>query len=59
LAYLQSCLNPTTMSRNIREGTELTVGDRIITLSTCTSYYTYTNRRYLVQGVLVADVETE
>ncbi|MBR6513989.1 MAG: class B sortase [Clostridia bacterium] len=59
LEYLNSCLNPSTMVRNIREGTELTVDDRIITLSTCTSYYTYTNRRYLVQGVLVADVETK
>ncbi len=58
LAYLQSCLNPSTMVRTIREGTELTVDDKIITLSTCTSYYTYSNRRYLVQGVLVADVET-
>ncbi len=59
LEYLNTCLNPPTMSRNIREGVELTADDRIITLSTCTSYYTYTNRRYLVQGVLVADVETK
>ncbi len=59
LAYLQTCLNPPTMSRTIREGVELTADDKIITLSTCTSYYTYTNRRYLVQGVLVADVETK
>lgn len=57
--YLQSCLNPSTMVRTIKEGVELTSDDRIITLSTCTSYYTYTNRRYLVQGVLVADVETD
>lgn len=59
LAYLQSCLDPPTMVRTVREGTELTADDKIITLSTCTSYYTYTNRRYLVQGVLVADVETK
>ncbi len=57
-AYLESCLNPSTMVRNIRQGTELGLDDKIITLSTCTSYYTYTDRRYLVQGVLVADVET-
>ena len=56
--YLESCLNPSTMIRNVREGVELTVDDRLITLSTCTSY-TDTSRRYLVQGVLVADVETE
>lgn len=54
--YLNSCLNPSTMVRNVREGVELTIDDRIITLSTCTSY-TDTSRRYLVQGVLIADVE--
>ena len=59
LEYLGTCLNPSTMVRNIREGVELTADDKIITMSTCTSYYTYTNRRYLVQGVLVADVETK
>ncbi len=58
LSYLGSCLDPPTMVRTIREGVELSAEDKIITLSTCTSYYTYTNRRYLVQGVLVADVET-
>lgn len=55
--YLESCLNPVSMSRNVREGVELDIDDRIITLSTCTSY-TDTSRRYLVQGVLVADVKT-
>ena len=54
--YLETCLNPLTMVRNVREGTELTTDDRIITLSTCTSY-TDTSKRYLVQGVLIADVE--
>lgn len=53
--YLQSCLNPSSMQRNVRQGVELSTEDRIITLSTCTSY-TNTSRRYLVQGVLVADV---
>lgn len=55
--YLESCLNPSTMVRNVRPGTELTTEDKIITLSTCTSY-TDTSKRYLVQGVLIADVET-
>lgn len=55
--YLESCLNPSTMVRNVRPGIELTTEDRIITLSTCTSY-TDTSKRYLVQGVLIADVET-
>ncbi|MBE6573764.1 MAG: sortase [Ruminococcaceae bacterium] len=53
--YLQNCLNPASMTRNVREGVELTAEDKIITLSTCTSY-TNTSKRYLVQGVLVADV---
>ncbi|MBQ4562399.1 MAG: class B sortase [Clostridia bacterium] len=59
LRYLESCLNPSTMVRTIREGTQLSANDRIITLSTCVSYYTYSSRRYLVQGVLIADVETQ
>lgn len=54
--YLNMCLNPPTMVRTIREGTELTTDDKLITLSTCTSY-TDTSKRYLVQGVLIADVE--
>lgn len=54
--YLATCLNPLTMIRTIREGTELTTDDKLITLSTCTSY-TDTSKRFLVQGVLIADVE--
>ncbi len=54
--YLSTCLNPPTMIRTIREGTELTTDDKLITLSTCTSY-TDTSKRFLVQGVLIADVE--
>lgn len=54
--YLQECLNPTSMIRNVREGVELTADDRIVTLSTCISDARY---RYLVQGVLIKDEPTE
>ena len=53
--YLQSCLNPTSMIRNVREGVQLTADDKIVTLSTCISDARY---RYLVQGVLIFDEET-
>ena len=53
--YLQSCLNPTSMIRNVREGVTLTADDKIVTLSTCISDARY---RYLVQGVLIDDEET-
>ena len=54
--YLQECLNPTSMIRNVREGVELTADDRIVTLSTCISDARY---RYLVQGVLIKDEVTQ
>lgn len=56
--YLADCLNPATMSRNVREGVTLTKNDRIITLSTCLAN-SDKNYRYLVQGVLVEDVQTK
>lgn len=54
--YLQDCLNPPYTNSNVREGTTLTTDDRILTLSTCTNYNS--NRRYLVQGVLIKDEKT-
>lgn len=56
--YLADCLDPATMSRNVREGVTLTTDDRIITLSTCLANGDK-NYRYLVQGVLVEDVRTK
>ena len=55
--YLNDCLNPRFPNSIIREGTTLTTEDKIITLSTCTNYNS--NRRYLVQGVLVKDEKTQ
>lgn len=54
-AYLDQSLNPKSMTKQVREGVDVTTDDRIITLSTCTS----NNReRYLVQGVLIDDQPT-
>lgn len=56
--YLQSCLNPQSMSRNVREGVELNADSRIITLSTCVQN-SDSEKRYLVQGVLIKDELTK
>ena len=56
--YLQTCLNPASMSRNVLEGVTLTAEDRIVTLSTCLANGD-SSKRYLVQGVLVEDVQTK
>jgi len=58
LEYLQSCLNPQTLSRNVLEGVEFTADDRIVTLSTCLAN-SDSSKRYLVQGVLIEDVRTK
>lgn len=55
--YLNDCLNPRYSNANVLEGLELTTEDKIITLSTCTNYNS--NRRYLVQGVLINDERTQ
>lgn len=57
-AYLESCLNPKSMVRNVREGVELTTRDRIVTLSTCPHHSRSEKKRYLVQGVLINDERT-
>lgn len=57
-AYIESCLNPKTMVKNVREDMTLTVQDRIITLSTCPMRY-WEKKRYLVQGVLISDERTK
>lgn len=58
-AYLESCLNPKNMIKNVREGVMLTTQDRIITLSTCNTSYRSDPVRYLVQGVLRNDERTK
>ena len=55
--YLNSCLHPTSIEPNVREGVTLTRDDRIITLSTCLESGA-DNKRFLVQGVLRNDEAT-
>lgn len=54
--YLKDCLNPRSTNSIVREGVELSIEDKIITLSTCTNYNS--SKRYLVQGVLINDEKT-
>lgn len=54
--YLKDCLNPHATNAMVREGVELSIEDRIITLSTCHDYNS--SMRFLVQGVLVDDQRT-
>ena len=48
--YLQYTLNPTSMTRQVREGVEVTTEDYILTLSTCTNR---SSERLILEGVLV------
>lgn len=54
--YLADATNPKSMSAMTRHTREITVKDRIITLSTCRGN---ANKRYLVQGVLIDDQRTK
>lgn len=54
--YLDYILNPRSLYKNVREGTELSSSDRIVTLSTCLDVG---EGRYLVQGVLEKDELTK
>jgi sortase B len=56
--YLSFVQNPDALIANTRPGTELTIDDKIVQLSTCMSDPAYSNRRYLVSGVLVDDQPT-
>ena len=49
-------LNPRSMGAHAREGTEVTVDDKIVILSTCMDRGA---RRYLVEGVLINDEPTK
>lgn len=55
--YIKDCLNPHSTNSIVRKGVELTLDDRIITLSTCHDYNS--SLRFLVQGVLVDDQRTQ
>lgn len=54
-SFLQQCLNPKSMTKQVREGVSVTTEDRIITMSTCTGN---DRERYLVLGVLIDDQPT-
>jgi sortase B len=53
--YLKYTQNPESLTKNTRK-VDLNVNSRIITLSTCTN--SSENTRYLVQGVLIKDEQT-
>lgn len=55
--YLKDCLNPHYTNSIVREGVELDLNSKLITLSTCTDYNS--SMRFLVQGVLVDDQRTQ
>ena len=53
--FFDTCVNPTSFTKNVIEGAELKSDDKIITLSTCTGD---PSQRYLVVGRLVSDTKT-
>ena len=55
--YLKDCLNPHSANSIVREGVELNLDSKLITLSTCTDYNS--SMRFLVQGVLIDDQRTQ
>lgn len=55
-AYVDMVMNPQTTVKNIREGAEVTLEDKLITLSTCT---TKKKERYLVVGRLSEEINTK
>ena len=55
--YLKDCLNPHSANAIVREGVELDLDSRLVTLSTCHDYNS--SLRFLVQGVLVDDQRTQ
>ncbi len=54
--FLEECLSPKSLVKNVRAGISADTEDKIITLSTCTSK---DYQRYLVVGVLYADIPTK
>lgn len=55
--YIEEITNPRSMYMMLREDCELTVDDRIVTLSTCVA--NKPNNRRLVQAVLVEELDAE
>lgn len=58
MKWLKYTANPTSaIMRNVRQGVELSLDDKLITLSTCTN--NRPENRYIVQGVLIKDEKTK
>ena len=53
--FFNTCVNPQSLTKQVTDNAELTLFDKIITLSTCTSN---DSERYLVIGKLISDTET-
>jgi len=53
--FIDTVLNPQTNAKNVLEGASITVDDKLITLSTCTSV---DSERYLVVAKLISDTKT-
>ena len=54
--FIDECLDPTSLVKNVREGVNVTTDDKLVVLSTCTSK---DSERYLVVGVLIKDTLTQ
>lgn len=56
--YIEYSLNPkNSITYNVRKGADVTISDKLVTLSTCTN--NRPENRYLVQGVLIKDDKTK
>ena len=53
--FFETCVNPQSLTKQVTDDASLTIFDKIITLSTCTSN---NSERYLVVGKLISDTET-
>lgn len=58
-SYFDSVSDPDSETRTVREGAQLTVDDKIVQLSTCTSPTEDTAFRYIVTGALVDEQQTD
>ncbi len=55
-SYIESVMNPHSTVKNVNEDIQLDLDSKLLTLSTCLNGYD--EGRYLVQGVLIKDEET-
>lgn len=57
--YFNSVLNPTSMTKNVRDGATLDADSKIVQLSTCLSATSTAPNRFIVTGVLLNDQPTK